>query len=273
MQGKPDGSPSFSIVMATYNRAKLLPRSINSVLNQTYRNFELIIVDDGSTDNTEDVVRYYEDPRIVFRKQANHGVLDARNSGLDLARGDYITLLDDDDELLPEALERAKVEIGRFPSAGLLWFDGLDSETRTLSGWGLAKEEPILYEDLLCGRVGGNHWQIIRRSALKGNRFDKRLYCGELLLWVRILRESGGYYIPRVLRINHQDGSSHLSEGRAMLNHLPLLILTNKAILSEFGKTLKSNCPKAYYRRMAILRLYQIIDRSGLVKLIVRIKR
>jgi glycosyltransferase involved in cell wall biosynthesis len=100
--------PLFSIITATYNRVHLLPRAVKSVLNQTYQNFELIIVDDGSTDNTEDVCRCFSDHRVRYHKQTpNRGVLAARNKALDLATGDYVAILDDDDELVPQALETA----------------------------------------------------------------------------------------------------------------------------------------------------------------------
>ncbi len=100
-------SPVVSIIVPTYNRAQLLPRAIRSVLRQTYANFELLIVDDGSTDETAAVVaRAFSDPRITYwRLPNNSGVGAARNHGLEQARGRFIALLDSDDEWHPEKLE------------------------------------------------------------------------------------------------------------------------------------------------------------------------
>lgn len=95
-----------SIVLPTYNRAHLLPCSINSVLQQTIRNIELIIVDDGSTDDTAAVVASYKDPRIRYIPlEKNQGVGAARNTGLKLATAPYVAFQDSDDFWLPEKLQ------------------------------------------------------------------------------------------------------------------------------------------------------------------------
>lgn len=99
-------TPKVSVIIPTYNRASYLKEAIESVLAQTYKDFELIIVDDGSTDNTEEVVRSFDDERIIYKKKQREGHPGkTRNVGLDLARGEYIAFLDDDDLWLPEKLE------------------------------------------------------------------------------------------------------------------------------------------------------------------------
>ena len=100
------GTPRFSIIIPTYNRADVLPVAIRSVLAQTERSFELIILDDGSTDDTEPVVATFDDARIRYQRQENAGVSAARNAGAELARADLLAFLDSDDEYLPCALER-----------------------------------------------------------------------------------------------------------------------------------------------------------------------
>lgn len=97
----------ISAVINTYNRASLLPEAIKSVLNQTFSDFELIIVDDYSNDNTPDVVNSFQDPRIRYiRHDENKGLAASRNTGLHHAQGKYIAYLDDDDQWLPEKLAR-----------------------------------------------------------------------------------------------------------------------------------------------------------------------
>lgn len=99
-------NPSISVIMPTYNRAHLIGRAIGSVLQQTFDDFELIVVDDGSTDNTEEVIRAFDDDRIVYiRCDENRGNAAARNVGLRKARGKYITFLDSDDEFMPGLLD------------------------------------------------------------------------------------------------------------------------------------------------------------------------
>ncbi len=99
--------PRVSVIIPTYNRADKLPRSIESVLDQTLEDFELLVVDDGSTDATEAVVTGYDDPRVKYiPHEVNRGASAARNTGIEYAEGDYIALLDSDDEFTPEKLER-----------------------------------------------------------------------------------------------------------------------------------------------------------------------
>jgi glycosyltransferase involved in cell wall biosynthesis len=99
--------PKFSVVVPTYNRGVILQKTIDSVLGQTFQNFELIIVDDGSTDNTKELVVGIDDARIRYIYQPNGGGSKARNSGIDAAIGKYIAFLDSDDLFLPRHFENA----------------------------------------------------------------------------------------------------------------------------------------------------------------------
>jgi glycosyltransferase involved in cell wall biosynthesis len=99
--------PLVSIIIPTFNRGDFLLKAINSVLNQTYQNFELIIVDDGSTDHTFEVTRSFViQEKIKYIRQENAGVSKARNKGAEVANGFYISFLDSDDEWLPLKLEK-----------------------------------------------------------------------------------------------------------------------------------------------------------------------
>lgn len=99
-------SELVSVVIPTYNRAHCIADSIYSVLNQTYCDLELIIVDDGSTDNTEEVVRAIEDDRVRYVRQENAGACVARNRGVDLSRGNIVAFNDSDDLWLPSKLQK-----------------------------------------------------------------------------------------------------------------------------------------------------------------------
>jgi glycosyltransferase involved in cell wall biosynthesis len=97
--------PFFSIIIPTYNRAHIIHRPIDSILAQTFTDWELIIVDDGSTDDTKTVVDFYQDERIRYVWQENQERSAARNHGIKLAKGEWICFQDSDDEYLPEHLQ------------------------------------------------------------------------------------------------------------------------------------------------------------------------
>ncbi len=98
--------PFFSVIIPSYNRAQLLPKAIQFVLNQTFNNYELIIVDDGSVDKTKETIEsYFVHPQIKYIYQTNKGVCAARNTGARNAVGDFIVFLDSDDEVSPNWLQ------------------------------------------------------------------------------------------------------------------------------------------------------------------------
>ena len=104
----------FSIIIPLYNKEISIKSTIESVLNQTYPNFELIIVNDGSTDNSLETVQKIDDPRIVIINKPNGGVSSARNRGIEEAKYEYIAFLDGDDIWYPNALEEYKFLIENF---------------------------------------------------------------------------------------------------------------------------------------------------------------
>ena len=112
-----------SVIIPCYNRADIVRDTIDSVLAQTYRNFEVLLIDDGSTDNTREIIASYDDRRIRYFYRLNGGLSAARNSGLDAARGEFIAFVDSDDLWANWKLS-AQVEIfRRHPEAGLIWTD------------------------------------------------------------------------------------------------------------------------------------------------------
>ena len=147
--------PTVSVIIPTYNRAHVLGRSIQSVLNQTFQDFELIIVDDASTDDTESLVNRFRSKKIKYiRHQVNQGgsVGPTPNTGLRIAKGDYIAFQDDDDEWMPEKLERQmKVICAAPPEVGVVYtritkYDSLGNYIRPLK---VAKKEGYLFKQLL----------------------------------------------------------------------------------------------------------------------------
>lgn len=102
--GRPVRKPVFSVIIPVYNRAELLKRTVGSVLRQDFTDFEVLVIDDGSSDDIRSVVNGFSDGRIRYFRQVNRGASAARNAGIDLARGDYVAFLDSDDVYLPHHL-------------------------------------------------------------------------------------------------------------------------------------------------------------------------
>lgn len=116
-------TPTVTIVMSTYNRAPIVPEAIESVLKQTYQDFEFIIINDGSPDNTDEVLKKYAklDPRIrILTNTPNKGLIAGLNRGLQTARGKYIARIDDDDKMLPERIEKQVAYMQQHPKAAVL---------------------------------------------------------------------------------------------------------------------------------------------------------
>ena len=101
-----------------YNKARHIEKTIRSVLDQTFVNYEVIVINDGSTDNSTEKVKQFKDPRIKLINISNHGVAFARNTGLCFSRGQYIAFLDADDIWLPQYLEKEYKQIQKYPNNG-----------------------------------------------------------------------------------------------------------------------------------------------------------
>lgn len=110
-----------SVLISTFNRADQVMKAIQSVLDQTYQDFEIIVSDDGSSDNTKEVVRGFNDDRVKYFYQENRGVASARNLGLRNANGEVIAFLDDDDWWLPEHLELIIDFFSVYPEASMVY--------------------------------------------------------------------------------------------------------------------------------------------------------
>jgi glycosyltransferase involved in cell wall biosynthesis len=114
--------PFFSVILPTFNRAHLISEAIESVLHQSFNDWELIIIDDGSQDNTFEIIRSFvlNDERLRYHFAHNRGLAMARNMGIQMSRGKYITFLDSDDEYLPEHLQLRVEYLKAHPEIELL---------------------------------------------------------------------------------------------------------------------------------------------------------
>lgn len=114
-------NPKISCIMPAYNAGKYLKVAIDSILNQTFKDFELIIINDGSSDNTEEIILSYGDPRIVYIKnEHNLKLIKTLNKGIDRAKGEFISRMDSDDQALPNLFERELEEFDKHSDAGIV---------------------------------------------------------------------------------------------------------------------------------------------------------
>lgn len=159
-----------SIVIPVFNGETTIREALESALAQTHPDFEVIVVDDGSTDRSAEIVRAYDDPRIKLVQQENQGLNAARNTGVREASHDLIGLLDADDIWAPEKLKKHVVHLDADPSLGLSfsasWMIDMDSQALGLSQ--SPKTVGITARDLICHNpVGNGSTPVMRRTALE----------------------------------------------------------------------------------------------------------
>jgi len=181
--------PRVSIIIPTYNRSKLLRVALESALAQTYPNIEVIVVDDGSTDDTAMVMTQYAG-RVTYLKQANQDVAAARNTGIRAASGEYLTFLDDDDLIMPTKIERQVRVLASQPEVGLVHcrFYYADEDGNYLYKAGLLPEGEVLQE-LVCSNFVWVGAPLIRRQCLEQvGLFDEEIpaICADWDMWLRI---------------------------------------------------------------------------------------
>lgn len=193
----------ISVVIPTHNRADLLERAVKSVLNQTYKEFEIIVVSDGSSDNTDEVVERLKDNDERIKYISYHpgkGGNVARNTGIKEANYDYIAFLDDDDEWLPEKLEKQISILESNPKIGLV-YTGINAIyiDQNISYVSSPSEKGDLAKKILFKNyIGTTSTVLLRKSILKKSGvFDIELKAmQDYDLWIRVLQHSEAGVLP-----------------------------------------------------------------------------
>ena len=199
--------PIVSVIVPTYNRANYLGEALDSILGQTFADYEAIVVDDGSTDRTAELVRSVSDPRIRYVYQENQGVSSARNRGIREARGSYVAFLDSDDLWLPELLETATKVLVSDSTIGLVYaraqaFHSTGDPLPYTSG-----APPRFADDLLNSALWGDFvctiTTVVRREILDWvGPFDETMKGNEDWdMWIRLSRVTGFRFVDRVLAL------------------------------------------------------------------------
>lgn len=209
--------PKVSVCIPTYNRANFLAYSVNSVLNQTYRDFELIICDDASTDNTAELVNQWNDSRIHYIRHPNN-IRRSRNmrSGFDAAKGEYFIKFDDDDAITPEFLEKTVAVLESHPTVDFVctnhWIinqkgERIESATsENAAKWGKDKLQPGVIPELMEETFQKQSLQVgstlFRRACLEHVNFMRPEAdgCEDFDLLVRLaIAGKTGYFLPEFL--------------------------------------------------------------------------
>jgi glycosyltransferase involved in cell wall biosynthesis len=205
----------FSIIIPAYNRKRFLEKAIDSVLSQTIPAFELIIVDDGSTDGTKDIVLSRQDHRIKYLYQNNRGVSSARNKGLREATGNFIAFLDSDDWWAREKLKKAVTYIHKYPGIKIFhteetWFKNGQflkqmAKHRKPTGW--------VYTDALPLCCISISTAVINRSVFNDiGYFDESLEaCEDYDFWLRATNKYEVKLIPEALTLKDGGRPDQLS--------------------------------------------------------------
>lgn len=231
-----------TVLMPVFNSSRHLQNAIESILNQTYKNIEFIIINDGSRDNSEKIIKSYKDKRIrYFSNRENKGIVSALNTGLDKTRGKYIIRMDADDISRPDRIERQVEYMNRNPSVGVCgtWIEVFgnasyiwkppvnDKEIRSM----LFFESPLAHPSA-CIRS-----KLIKTYKIK---YDlKYQYVEDYKLWIDLSKVSKLANIPLVLlryRTHHnQIGSAHKNRQAAAKNQLLNDIIRN--LIPEINKS------------------------------------
>lgn len=239
--------PRVSVIIPTYNRGDLIARSIDSVLDQTYEDYELLVVDDGSTDHTQSVVEQYSDDRITYiAHSTNQGASAARNTGIEHAEGEYLAFLDSDDVWAPRKLDKQVTELDERPPEWVAVYCGVEiGDTDTVGIASIARSLGLTRLEHTEGAEGGadlikavlkdelhtsaGSTLLVKTPVVEAvDGFDesfKRFQDPEFL--IRVLRQGKLAYVPEPLVRRYDTGRPHAA----------LIEASDRRYLSKFSDT------------------------------------
>ncbi|MDD4979825.1 MAG: glycosyltransferase [Candidatus Omnitrophica bacterium] len=252
-------TPEFSVVIVAYNHAKYIAMAIESVLQQTYQDFEIIVLDDGSTDNIHEIVLSFPDSRVKYFYQENSGLpACARNKGISLSKGRYIALLDGDDFWHKDKLDKCRQILNDMPQVGLVCHnEAIIHGNKILRYTSYGPHVDQMYKKLLLdGNCLHTSAVVIRRSIF----FDDALrFCEEKNLftiedyeyWLRLAMRFRFYFILDVL------GYYRVTETGAFLRSTEVNALNMLSLLdshfSKFGHQDKDLLERIRKRRSSVM--------------------
>ena len=294
-------NPKVSIIIPTYNSQAYIAQALESVLNQTYTNFEIILVDDASTDSTLEVVRSFRDERLkIISNKQNRGVSYGRNCGIKAAKGNWIALLDSDDWYAPQRLEKL-IEVAQQSDADLVaddlylvcdresqpWSTLLHESDRQISSVMTIDAVELVVSDRPNPINAKRNWSfgytkpLIRRQFLRdrGIEYDESIHVGEdYVLYLECLRQQARfaivphayyYYRTRVISLSTRKPTEYLSDTCDVTNifiRRELDSQTNPELLKALFENLE-----VYRKRLAYYRVLEAIKQKSIIKTIEQI--
>lgn len=250
--------PYFSIILPVHNRERYISRAIDSCLTQSFKIFELIIIDDGSIDGTKEVIEKYRDIRIrLIRHQHNLGVGPARNSGMKNAMGRWAVFLDSDDELLPDALSSIHARIEKAPEgiARLQFMGRVDSgETSPEPPLVLEQWDYVTYlrwVDLTYGKRQDS-LPVVLLDTFKDVRFyEDRTMEGPYHL--DFMKKYHALSCPDIVALYHQDAPNQLTkfDVHRSIGSARDQALSQELMLTKHGVALMAHAPKTYRAQLS----------------------
>ncbi len=258
----------FSIITPTYNRAWCIERAMKSVLAQDFQDWEMIIVDDGSTDNTKDIVEeYLSDARIRYFYKENGGVGSARNIGIENARGKYFIFLDSDDTFFTnDSLACIYKTVNE--NADILYFGfGTVDENGAKMSFMEGESIRAMLPDILRGIVSGEFLPCVRADIFKNfeNRFPEDVNGGEGLLWWKIMRNNSGAFFSFPARTYFLDASNSIVRSLFDRRIAKNVLRINQKVLDEFGIDMKRCNRKMYCSTVLVLLRMLLYQRDWIV--------
>lgn len=244
----------FSVIIPTYNRQFLLARAIESVLQQSFADFELWIIDDGSTDATEQAVQSFKDPRLHYKKIINSERGAARNAGIQSSSGRYVTFLDSDDFVYANHLEFVFLKLKElsFPECFHQGYVIINRSGKVVQKpYGEKNLNKALFK---TGNIMSCMGVFVRRDILIHNLFNEnRVLAGfeDWELWLRLASRFPIYYDPRITAVltQHGERSTVLAERsrlEAMAKLFIELISRNPVVVTQYGRYMKALFANVY---------------------------
>ncbi len=260
--------PTVDIIIPTYNSLTWLKQTVQSVLDQSFRDFQLYIIDDGSTDDTATYVRHIEDKRVHYTYQENRGQASARNLGIQRSHAPFVAFLDADDIWYPKKLEKQLEIMTKNHQVGLVYgYHYIINDEDIITGSLYIEKRGHLFEELCKGNIiaGSASMAMVRRSVLEQAGFFREDFVNgeDWELWLRISRLCTIDYVPEIIAAIRQHGQSTQANTQKMAEGL---LYVFEVMKKEYSLTKSQRIYIASYCLFNAARTFYALGERGLAR-------